>query len=234
MPASPLTALVTGANRGIGFEVSRQLARLGYRVILTSRDLTQGERALSRLSGEGELYFHPLDVTNDLSVLALRDWAFERFAKVDVLVNNAGVFLDRGHRILDLPLAVLQQTLETNTLGALRTSQAFLPAMLATNFGRVVNVSSGMGQTDSMADYGPAYRLSKLTLNGLTQILADAARGHNVLVNAVCPGWVKTDMGGPNAGRELGKGAASVVWAATLPDGGPTGGFFRDGQPLQF
>ena len=151
-----------------------------------------------------------------------------------VLVNNAAIYLDEALPILELPLEILQSTLGTNTLGALRMCKAFLPLMLRQGFGRVVNVSSGSGQIDEMKDYGTAYHLSKLALNGLTLIFADAARGKNVLVNAVCPGWVNTDMGGPNAPRNVEIGAKSIVWAATLPEGGPSGGFFRDGSRIDW
>ncbi len=226
------TAIVTGGNRGLGFETCRQLAQRDYRLILTSRDPALGQQAAGRLPGE--VHFHALDVTDAGSVEALYDWATLRFGRVDVLVNNAGVFLDRNQSLLDLPFETFQTTLETNTLGALRLCRAFMPGMLQQNYGRIVNVSSGMGQMDSMVDSGASYRLSKLALNGLTQILADAARPKNVLVNAVCPGWVRTDMGGPNAGRSLEVGAAGIVWAAALPDGGPNGGLFRDGEKLDW
>jgi NAD(P)-dependent dehydrogenase (short-subunit alcohol dehydrogenase family) len=230
---STLVAIVTGGNRGLGLETCRQLANLGYQVILTSRNAEQGAAAAGRLGqGGGQVHFHALDVTSDASVQQLYDHIMREYGTVHVLVNNAAVYLDEDQPILHLPLETFQVTLETNTVSALRMCQAFLPLMLRQNYGRVVNVSSGSGQIDEMHDDGAAYHISKLALNGLTLILAEAVRGKNVLVNAVCPGWVRTDMGGPNATRSVEKGAQSIVWAATLRDGGPSGGFFRDGNPL--
>ncbi len=232
---STLTAIVTGGNRGLGLESCRQLAHLGYRVILTSRNAEQGAAAAAKLQKSGgAVNFYPLDVTCDESVQSLYEHVVREYETVHVLVNNAAVFLDNDLPILQLPLETLQLTLEANTLGILRMCKAFLPLMLSQNFGRVVNVSSGSGQIDEMKEYGAAYHLSKLALNGLTLILADAARGKNVLINAVCPGWVRTDMGGPNATRNVETGARSIVWAATLPDGSPSGGFFRDGNRISW
>ena len=230
---STLTAIVTGGNRGLGLETCRQLASLGYQVILTSRNVEQGAAAAGRLEqGGARVQFYPLDVTSDASVQQLYEHIVREYGTAHVLVNNAAVYMDEDLPILQLPLEVLQLTLDTNTLGVLRMCKAFLPLMLRQDFGRVVNVSSGSGQIDEMHDDGAAYHISKLALNGMTRILADATRGKNVLVNAVCPGWVRTDMGGPNAARSVEKGAQSIVWAATLRDGGPNGGFFRDGKPL--
>jgi NAD(P)-dependent dehydrogenase (short-subunit alcohol dehydrogenase family) len=230
---SPLTAIVTGGNRGLGLETCRQLAELGYQVILTSRDAEKGAEAAARLKKSAEkVGFFSLDITSDASIQDLYKFVTREYGTVHVLVNNAAVYLDEDLPILQLPLETLRLTLETNTASALRMCQAFLPLMIQQDFGRVVNVSSSMGQIDEMNDYGAAYRLSKLALNGLTLVLADAVRGKNVLVNAVCPGWVRTDMGGPHATRSVEMGARSIVWAATLPDGGPNGGFFRDGHPL--
>ena len=230
---SQLTAIVTGGNRGLGLETCRQLAGLGYQVILTSRDREKGAAAATQLQmSPGLVHFYPLDITSDESVQELHEHVVRELGTVHVLINNAAVFLDEDLPILQLPLETMQLTLETNTVSALRMCKAFLPLMLKQDFGRVVNVSSASGQMDEMHDDGAAYHISKLALNGLTRILAEAARGKNVLVNAVCPGWVRTDMGGPHATRSVETGARSIVWAATLPDGGPNGGFFRDGKPL--
>jgi NAD(P)-dependent dehydrogenase (short-subunit alcohol dehydrogenase family) len=230
---SPQIAIVTGGNRGLGLETCRQLAELGYRVILTSRNAEQGAIAAEKLHNSGgRVTFHPLDVTSDESVENLYEHVVSEYGTVQVLVNNAAVYLDEDLPILKLPLEILQITLETNTLGVLRLCKAFMPLMLGQDFGRVVNVSSGSGQIAEMHNDGAAYHLSKLALNGLTLILAETARGKNVLVNAVCPGWVRTDMGGPNAMRSVETGARSIVWAATLPEGGPNGGFFRDGKRI--
>lgn len=230
------TAIVTGANRGVGREVARQLARLGYRVILTSRDDSKGKQALASLKQElgtnmrGTLIYHKLDVTNFESIQRLYDFVVSEYEAADVLVNNAAVLLDQYGRLLQTPLDIYRVTLETNLYGPLLLCQMFIPLMLERNYGRVVNVSSGAGQVENMINDMTAYRLSKLALNGLTLILADSAAGTNVLVNAGCPGWVRTEMGSPNAPRSAEEGVEGLVWLATLPEGGPHGGFFRDKQ----
>jgi NAD(P)-dependent dehydrogenase (short-subunit alcohol dehydrogenase family) len=171
-------------------------------------------------------------VTDKDRIARLYAFVEHEFGHLDVLINNAAVYLEDGQGILSMPDDIFQVTLETNALGPLWLCRTFLPMMVAQNYGRVVNVSSGMGQIGDMKDDGAAYRVSKLALNGITRILADAVRGKNVLVNAVCPGWVRTDMGGRNAPRTLAQGAQGIVWAATLPEDGPHGGFFRDGKPV--
>jgi NAD(P)-dependent dehydrogenase (short-subunit alcohol dehydrogenase family) len=149
--------------------------------------------------------------------------------RADVLVNNAGVMLDGGgRRIADLSLDVLQATLEVNLYGALRVTQALLPMMRRHRYGRIVNLSSGLGQLADMGSGTPAYRISKTALNAFTRILAAELEGTNIKVNSLCPGWVRTDLGGPNAPRSVEEGADTAVWLATLPDKGPSGGFFRD------
>lgn len=231
-------AIVTGANRGIGFETCRQLGRLGYRVILTSREAAKGRAAAEALHREGaEVIHHPLDVTKAGDIARLRRFVLTKFGRVHVLINNAGVLLDEERSVLDVKLETLRTTMETNVYGALQLCQAFVPVMRERNYGRVVNVSSGMGQLAafdeySMSDDSPAYRMSKAALNALTRMVAAAAAETNVLVNSVCPGWVRTDMGGPTAPRSVTEGADTIVWLATLPDRGPTGGFFRDRRPI--
>ena len=222
--------IITGANRGLGFEAARQMAGLDYQVILTSRDVKKGEEAARDLG----VRFHPLDVISAKSIAALHGFVEQEFGRLDVLINNAGVFLDEKQGILDVPEESLRATLETNTFGPLRLARAFIPMMIAQNYGRIVNVSSGMGEIGDLNNYGPSYRLSKLALNGITLMLANALKGKNVLVNAVCPGWVRTDMGGSNAERDLETGASGIVWAATLPNQGPHGGFFRDGKKIDW
>jgi NAD(P)-dependent dehydrogenase (short-subunit alcohol dehydrogenase family) len=225
------TALVSGGNRGLGLEVGRQLGRLGHRVLLGARDLGQGECAAAELrAGEGlDVAAVPLDVADPDSVARL---AQEHADRVDILVNNAGVALDAGVRPLELDEAVLRATLEVNLLGAFRLCRAFLPGMAARGWGRVANVSSGMGQLAEMGGGSLAYRISKTGLNALTRVLAREVDGARVKVNAACPGWVRTDMGGPSASRGVEQGAETVVWLATLPADGPTGGFFRDQRPI--
>jgi len=230
------TAIVTGANRGVGKEIAKQLVLLGERVILTSRDEARGKRVIAELKQEigaiipGELIYYQLDVTSCESIQRLYRFVVSEYSTVDALINNAAVLLDQCGRLLQTPLNVYRATMETNLYGPLRLCQTFIPMMLERNYGRVVNVSSGAGQVKDMINDMTAYRLSKLALNGLTLMLANSVEGTNVLVNAGCPGWVRTDMGSPNAPRSPAEGAEGIVWLATLPDGGPQGGFFRDKQ----
>ncbi len=231
-------AVVTGAVRGLGFETCRQLARLGITVILTARDSTKGEAAAAVLRAEGlNVHFYPLDVTNEDSVEALARFIGHEYGRLDILVNNAGVVRDRFDRAtwvsqpaLETDIETLRATLDTNTFGAQRTMRALIPLMHGR--GNVVNVSSGMGQLNEMGDSFIGYRLSKAGLNVLTRVIAAELKDTRVKVNSVCPGWVRTDMGGPGAPRSVTEGAAGIVWAATLPEDGPSGGFFRDGQPI--
>ena len=235
---APPIAVVTGANRGIGFETCRQLATQGVRVVLTSRDPDKGRRAAETLSREGlDVIYHALDVTDPEAVERLAGFIERELGRLDVLVNNAGVFLDRGEgvdsgllSVFDANVDLVRATMETNVYGPLRLCQTLVPLMRGR--GRVVNLSSGMGQLNEMNGCCPGYRLSKTALNALTRILADELKDTRIKVNSVCPGWVRTDMGGPNADRDVVKGAETVVWLATLGDDGPTGGFFRDKQPI--
>ena len=227
--------VVTGANRGIGFEVCRQLADAGHCVVLTSRDEAKGKAARDALDGPGrELRFHQLDVTNDDSVKALAAYLQSEFGGLDVLVNNAGVVFDDDRleaSVLEVSLERFRTTMEVNFYGALRVCQALAPLIRKSKSGRIVNVSSGLGQLDKMVDGHPAYGVSKTSLNALTRLSADALGKDGVLVNAMCPGLVATDMGGPK-GRPVEEGADTAVWLASLPDDGPTGGFFRDQESI--
>src|SRR5260370_32582133 len=225
-PAGPL-ALVAGANRGIGLEVCRQLAHVGMRVMLGARDQAKGEAAARALAGEGlDVQAVTLDVADAASVGALR----AELGMVDVLVNNAGVDYDTDQTALSADLARARRTFEINLFGAWSVAQAVAPGMRDRGWGRIVNVSSGAGSIAEMSRGPPGYSVSKAGLNALTRLLAAELAGTGVLVNSVCPGWTATDMGG--GGRAVRDGAAGVVWAATLPDDGPTGGFFRDGRPV--
>ena len=236
MPPQPPVAVVTGAYRGLGLETCRQLAELDYRVVLTARREAEGTAAAEQLAREGkDLRFHQLDVNDPVSVTRLRDDLKTAFGRIDVLVNNAGIFPDPGpgsaeSSIFEADLDLIQRALETNTLSALRLCQQLIPLMQGS--GRVVNVSSGMGQLSDMNGGCPGYRLSKTALNAVTRIFADELQGTNVKINSVCPGWVRTDMGGANAALSIEEGAKGIVWAATLPDDGPSGGFFRHGEPI--
>jgi NAD(P)-dependent dehydrogenase (short-subunit alcohol dehydrogenase family) len=225
-------ALVTGANRGIGLEVCRQLAARGLRVVLTARDPQAGQAAANDLTSAGhDVTFFQLDVSDPAAVEAAQRFVEERFGRLDVLVNNAAVYLDQQYNIFNVPLETFATTLAVNLYGPLHLCRAFVPGMRQRGYGRVVNVSSESGQLSTMGGYTPAYAISKTALNSLTRAVA-AEAGSKVKVNAVCPGWVRTRMGGPNAPRSVDDGADTIVWLATLPDSGPTGGFFSNRRPI--
>lgn len=234
-------ALVTGANRGIGLAIATRLARKGLTVVIGSREEKNGMDAQKRLTDNGlDAHFTLLDVGNPTSIIAATGRIDDLFGRLDVLVNNAGIMIDTETGILELSLGLLQKTLETNTFGPLLLSQACVPLMRRHHYGRIVNLSSSLGAlaevTNPQSTYkdlhSPAYRLSKTLLNGITALLAQEIRGSNILVNAVCPGWVRTDLGGPRAPILPEEAADTPVWLATLPDDGPSGGFFRDRQPI--
>lgn len=228
-------AVVTGANRGLGLETARQLAKKNYLVVLTSRDEAKGKKAVEVLLKENlDVRFHPLDVTSPESISNLKKFLESEFKRLDVLVNNAGILPDSngGTDTFKAKIESLRQAMETNTFGPFALCQQLIPLMRKNKYGRIVNVSSGMGQLGEMNAGYPAYRLSKTALNAVTRIYSEETKGENILVNSVCPGWVKTDMGGRNAEREIPEGAEGIVWLATLPDGSPTGGFFRDKEPI--
>jgi NAD(P)-dependent dehydrogenase (short-subunit alcohol dehydrogenase family) len=229
----PRVALVTGANRGIGFETVRQLARRGLQVFLTARNPTRGRAACARLCREGlKVDFEVLDVADARSVETAVARIGERSGRLDVVVNNAGIGHARYESLLDSHLDVLMSILETNLYGALRVSRATVPWMQRHEYGRIVNVSSGLGSFAQLAAGAPFYRVSKAALNAMTVILADELRNKNILINAVNPGWVRTRLTGMRATRSTEQGAATVVWLATLPDGGPTGKFFKDNKEV--
>jgi NAD(P)-dependent dehydrogenase (short-subunit alcohol dehydrogenase family) len=227
-------AVVTGGNKGIGFEICRELAEKGLRVLLTSRDPGKGEEAADKLRhSKLDVLFHALDVDRDASVAGLRRHLEKELGRADILVNNAGILIDsRSASVLKEPVETFRRTLETNFFGALRMCQAVVPLMRKNRYGRIVNLSSGLGQLHDMGDGTPAYRVSKTALNALTRMVSVAVGEDDILVNSMCPGWVRTDMGGQNATRSVEKGAETAVWLAMLPHGGPTGGFFRDKQPI--
>ncbi|MEV6314416.1 SDR family oxidoreductase [Streptomyces sp. NPDC051776] len=227
-------SLVTGGSRGIGRETVRRLAARGQTVLLTARSQAAAETVASGLAstvGTGTVQPLRLDVTDAASVERAAATVTERYGRLDVLVNNAAITYDTWQRPSAADLDVVREAAETNLYGPWRLIQTFAPLLRASAHPRVVNVSSESGSLASMGAGTPAYSVTKAALNALTVMFAAEFRGDGVLVNAVCPGWVATDMGGAG-GRPVGEGAESVVWAATLPDDGPTGGFFRDGRPL--
>jgi NAD(P)-dependent dehydrogenase (short-subunit alcohol dehydrogenase family) len=224
-------ALVTGANRGIGLDVCRQLAARGHTVLLGARDRVKGAAAARTIGGN----VHPieLDVADAGAAMRVTREIERRYGRLDVLVNNAGVHYDTGQHALNADWRIVREAFEINLFGAWRLAQACAPMMRAACWGRIVNVSSEAGSLASMGAGTPAYATSKAALNALTCVLAAELEGTGVLVNAVCPGWVATDMGGAG-GRPVEAGAAGIVWTATLPDNGPSGGFFRDGRRLRW
>ncbi len=224
-------ALVTGANRGIGFETCRQLSQLGLTVVLTSRDTVKGEIATKQLKDKGlDVVFHRLDVSAKNDIKYAFDKINQQYGQLDVLVNNAAILYDTFQSALTADLEVVSKALITNLYGPWLLCQAFLPLMKGNGYGRIVNVSSGAGSLHYMGGGTPAYGISKAALNALTIKLASELSGTGILVNSVDPGWVATDMGG-RGGRPVEEGAKGIVWAATLPDNGPSGGFFYDGKP---
>jgi NAD(P)-dependent dehydrogenase (short-subunit alcohol dehydrogenase family) len=224
-------AVVTGGTRGIGREVCRQLAERGHTVVLGSRDPEKGAAVAAELAADGlDVRACALDVTDGAGVDAAAQWVRGELGRADVLVDNAAILYDSGARAATADLDTVHRAMETNLFGAWRTVQAFLPLLRESAHPRIVNVSSESGSLARMSGGTPAYATSKAALNALTRLLAGELRRDGVLVNAVCPGWTDTDMG--QGGRPVAEGAASVVWAAVLPDDGPTGGFFRDGEPL--
>jgi NAD(P)-dependent dehydrogenase (short-subunit alcohol dehydrogenase family) len=233
--AEPRVALVTGANRGLGFETSRQLLAKGLTVVLAGRDDAALERARRTLAqSEQRAMTIRMDVTDVESIVAAQRTVADRVGSVDVLVNNAAVLLFENDDVLSIPPDAYRDTFETNVFGVIEVCRVFAPDMARARYGRIVNVSSGAGQLATMSAYAPAYSMSKTALNAFTRILAHTYQGSGVLVNAVDPGWVRTDMGGASAPRSPQEGADTIVWLATLPDGGPTGGFFRDRRAIEW
>src|SRR6266702_5660771 len=231
-------AVVTGGNRGIGFETCRQIAKRGMKVVLAARDEARGRTAAQRLRGEG-LEVDPvrLDVADDQSVRQFAEFVRKTYGRVDVLVNNAGIMIDTkdsrsegAASVLKAKVETIRTTMETNAYGALRVTQALLPLM-PRDGARIINVSSGMGQLTDMNGGWAGYRMSKTSLNALTRIFADELKDTGIRVNSICPGWVKTEMGGAGATRTTEQGTDTIVWLAT-ENQGPTGGFFSDRKPI--
>ena len=230
-------ALVTGGNRGIGYAIGRSLAQRGITVILGVRDSNKGAAACSRLQAEDlDVNFELLDVTDEGSLQTAVKHIQAQFDRLDILVNNAGILIDSSENALDVSRSTIEKTLQTNVVGPLMLCQNCITLMKAGGYGRIVNMSSALGSLSEIVDpdsaYAgvgtPAYRLSKAALNAITTLIAKEVRGDNILVNSACPGWVRTDLGGDQAPLTPEQGADTPVWLATLPDGGPTGGFYRE------
>src|SRR5215210_2540329 len=224
-------ALVTGANRGLGFETCKQLSQLGVTVLLTSRDPTKGEVAAKQLIDKGlDVIFYQLDVSDKSNIKDIFTKIENQFGRLDILINNAAILYDKDQSTMNADLELVNKALTTNLFGPWLLCQAFVPLMEKNGYGRIVNVSSGAASMHYMEGGTPAYGISKVALNALTIKLASELGRKNVLVNSVDPGWVATDMGG-HGGRPIEEGCRGIVWAATLPNNGPSGGFFYDREP---
>lgn len=227
-------ALVTGGNRGIGLEVVRELAQKGLQVVLTARSEEAGRTALVQLSREGyAVDFQKMDVTRPQEIEAVAGILDRQYGKLDILINNAGILEEQDDRVLAVSLQTLESTLRTNTLGPLLVSQRMAPLLRKGDQARIINVSSGYGELSDMEGGRPAaYKMSKAALNAITLMLADELRPDGIAVDSVCPGWVRTDMGGQEAPRSVEQGAAGIVWLALAEKEVPTGQFLRDGQAI--
>ena len=227
MPSTPIV-VVTGANRGIGFEICRQLANRGAQVVLTARKREAGEAAVEKLATQNlTVQFQPLDVTSEKSIIALREFLKRTYGRLNVLINNAGIIAKGDAPGLEVDMETVRVTLETNAIGPLHLSQCLMPLLQSSKPARIVNISSGMGALSEMEGDYAAYRISKTALNAVTAILAAELR-NRIAVNAACPGWVKTDMGGRNADRDVAQGADTPVWLALDAPQRLTGKFVRD------
>ncbi|MEO8908777.1 MAG: SDR family oxidoreductase [Gemmatimonadaceae bacterium] len=227
-------ALVTGGNRGIGLEISRQLAKLGIRVILGSRDDAKGVIAVGELIAEKlPVEAHELDVASEESIRECVNWIRRDVGRFDILVNNAGIMVEEGEADVEEEIQIIRDTMQTNVYGPLLLSRLAIPIMKSRRFGRIVNLSSSMGSLTEMGAGYTAYRIVQGRNQRITRVLAAETQGMGILVNSVDPGWVKTSMGGSGASRTVQKGAETPVWLATISDdSGPTGGFFRDRKSI--
>jgi NAD(P)-dependent dehydrogenase (short-subunit alcohol dehydrogenase family) len=226
-------ALVTGGNRGIGLEICRQLAKHGIRVLLGSRDPAKGAAAAGELiAAKLPVEARELDVADDQSILDCMNWIRRDVGRLDILVNNAGIMVEENDDEPEEELRIVRETMQINVYGPLLLSRLAIPIMKSRRYGRIVNLSSGMGSLTEMGPGYLAYRMSKAGINVVTRVLAAEVEGMGILVNSADPGWVKTDMGGRGASRTVYKGAETPVWLATVPEGGPTGGVFRDRKAI--
>lgn len=231
--------LITGANRGLGKATAEEMAKAGDRVILVARKKDSLKEIITNLMKQDlDVAAEELDVSQTSKIPAFCHDILKNYGRVDVLINNAGIFIDdgddKGASIMKTRPDTIIKTFTVNTVAPFLLSQGFLPSMKENGYGRIVNVSSGMGQLSEMNGSYASYRISKTAVNAVTKVFAAEAAGSDILVNSVCPGWVRTDMGGAGATRSLKEGISGIIWAADLKAGGPTGGFFRDGKKLEF
>jgi len=232
--AAKKIAIVTGGNRGIGLEIATQLMKEGAFVVLGSRDLAKGEKAVSEIKGrKNNVVAYQLDVNDTKSGRRFVELVEKNHGPPSILVNNAGVYPEETTaKVVDTPTSAWRETFETNLFGAVRMCREVVPLMRKLRTGRIVNISSGLGQLHHMGEGSPAYRVSKAALNALTKTLSAEVADAGILVNSMSPGWVKTDMGGEQATRSVEEGADTAVWLCMLPSNGPTGQFFRDRKPI--
>ncbi|MGZ3745379.1 MAG: SDR family NAD(P)-dependent oxidoreductase [Pseudobdellovibrionaceae bacterium] len=230
-------AIVTGASRGLGLGASEALAHRGFKVIMAMRNPDKAQKQVNSLKMKDlDVVPMTLDVSQEKSIDDFAEQIRKEFGLVDVLVNNAGIMIDNedggSGSVFKTKASTIQKTFATNTLGPFLLTQKIFPLMKQEGYGRIVNLSSGMSQLSKPQAGYAGYRISKTALNMVTNIFASEVQGADICVNAVCPGWVRTDMGGPNADRDIEQGVKGIIWAATLPKGGPNGGIFRDGEPI--
>ncbi|MCK1982613.1 MULTISPECIES: SDR family oxidoreductase [Peribacillus] len=227
--------LVTGGNRGIGYELVKQLAMNGFKVILTCRDPEMGHDSTQKLKESNlDVSFLVMDVDNQESIHQAAVTVNEQYGRIDVLINNAGVYLDENKDLVSMDASILEKTMETNFFGVYHVIRSFIPLMEKQGYGRIINVSSEYGAMSEMSYPGVgAYKMSKFALNGLTRLVAAEIKG-DIKINAVDPGWVSTDMGGSSAPRTPKQAAESILWLATIGPEGPNGGFFRDGKRIDW
>lgn len=228
------TALVTGGNRGIGFAIAQGLLNQGFQVIITSRSLDKARKAAGKLSSFGQVIPIELNIVDDNSINKAFQSIQSQIDKLDVLINNAGIYPDEGVNILNIDRLLLHKTLNINTFGALSMVQEFLPLLKKSSDARIINISSGFGEINGLSSDYPSYCLSKLALNGATIMLSQALRSQNIVVNAICPGWVKTDMGGDSAPRTPEQGADTAIWLATEAPRNETGKYWRDRKVISY
>ena len=232
-------AVVTGGNRGMGLATCQALAEKGFHVLLASRDLKSGKQAAKALSDRGlSVETVKLEMTSQSDIDSLARYLREIHGRVDVLINNAGILIDGDFKsptsICDADVGIIRKTIEVNTLAPMMLIKALLPLMQEAGYGRIVNLSSGMGQLSDMDGYHPGYRISKTALNAVTAIFSAELKGSGIAINSVCPGWVRTDMGGPNAERSPEQGIDTTVWLATSTNAEQSGGFYRDRQLIDW